>query len=378
MEAYIMSKVMGYKTEWLSRESLIHIVEMYDLPSQVLIRPAGVEERACSAPRDHWMLMFYTTSHKCNKGSDRDEEEEIEKLMKEGDDVVDIMYLTSLDVVEVAELYEESSLSEVEIDKFLSTVGGLAIPKKPQKKSKIYAATATRLVQKRMRLKEHKGRGDEMVEFVPHPSPIELDLELREEFFETLKERGTLAKENEDLGKKKEEVEKDLAEAMLELMQLQEENDSLKMKLAIEEKRKICEEKIEAQEKEIKKMKEVGAELKKNVDLLVHSSMKDHIVEFLKSNTFNNIVNLYHLPMAILAFIDCRKKVKAQMADFCPKVKLKWDHDNEGRIIFPSNFDFEFVAIEEGAEVGVAEVGENVSEEEGNQEEVNQPTPPIE
>ncbi|GKU98667.1 hypothetical protein SLEP1_g11640 [Rubroshorea leprosula] len=285
---------------------------------------------------------FNTTSRKCNKGSDRDEEEEIEKLMREGDDVVDIMYLTSLDVVEVAELYEESSLSE---DKFLSTAAELAIPKKPQNKSKISAATATGLVQRRMRVEEHKGRGDEMVEFVPHRSPVELDLELREEVFETLKERGTLAKENEDLGKKKEET-----------------------KLAIEEKRKICEEKIEAQEKEIKKMKEVGAELKKNVDLLVHSSMKDHIVEFLKSTTFNNIVNLYHLPMAILAFIDYRKKVKAQY----PKV------DVTGRIIFPPNFDFEFVAIEEGAEVGVAEVGENVSKEEGNQEEVNQPTPPIE
>ncbi|GKV41988.1 hypothetical protein SLEP1_g49450 [Rubroshorea leprosula] len=82
---------------------------------------------------------------------------------------------------------------------------------------------------------------------------------------------------------------------------------------------------------------------------------------------------------------NCRKKVKAQhpkldvttftfrdqeggvaekgdskTVDFHPKVKLRWDHDNDGRTIFPPKFDFNFVVVEEEAEVaGGAEVGEN-------------------
>ncbi|GKV24901.1 hypothetical protein SLEP1_g34442 [Rubroshorea leprosula] len=108
---------------------------------------------------------------------------------------------------------------------------------------------------------------------------------LSQEFFETLRERNALAKEKEKLGKKKDEVEKDLAEVMPELR---------------------------PQEKKIEGMKKAIVELKKNVNLLVHNAMKEHIVRFLKSSTFDNIVNLYRLSTAILAFSDCRKKVKPQ------------------------------------------------------------------
>ncbi|GLU06910.1 hypothetical protein SLE2022_238950 [Rubroshorea leprosula] len=103
--------------------------------------------------------------------------------------------------------------------------------------------------------------------------------------------------------------------------------------------------------------------------------MEEHIDNFLNSSTFENILKLYRLPTAIVAFTDCRKKVKAQYpevdvttvtfgeqeegveedgeslsADFRPLIKLRWEHDAEGRTIFPPAFDAELVAVEEGEE----------------------------
>ncbi|GKV44650.1 hypothetical protein SLEP1_g51811 [Rubroshorea leprosula] len=98
IRADIVSEVRGYETELWPRDSLSYLVETYEIPPQVLIRLVGVEERACSAPHVHWMPVS--------------------------------------DVIEAAELYGPSSLSEAEMDKFLATVGGMAIPKKPRKKSK--------------------------------------------------------------------------------------------------------------------------------------------------------------------------------------------------------------------------------------------------
>ncbi|GKV52781.1 hypothetical protein SLEP1_g59345 [Rubroshorea leprosula] len=65
-----------------------------------------------------------------------DEAEEVGKLVREKGELVDIMYLTSAEAIKATELYGSSSLSEAEIDGFLNAVGGLAIPKKPKKKSK--------------------------------------------------------------------------------------------------------------------------------------------------------------------------------------------------------------------------------------------------
>ncbi|GKV51256.1 hypothetical protein SLEP1_g57924 [Rubroshorea leprosula] len=49
----IVEEVKQYRFELRTRDSLGHLVENYKISSQVLVRPAGVEERACSAPRDH-------------------------------------------------------------------------------------------------------------------------------------------------------------------------------------------------------------------------------------------------------------------------------------------------------------------------------------
>ncbi|GLU06911.1 hypothetical protein SLE2022_238960 [Rubroshorea leprosula] len=54
----IVSEVRGYVSELGSRDSLKGLVGNCNFPHHVLIRPAGVNERACSAPRDHWMPLY--------------------------------------------------------------------------------------------------------------------------------------------------------------------------------------------------------------------------------------------------------------------------------------------------------------------------------
>ncbi|GKV23247.1 hypothetical protein SLEP1_g32998 [Rubroshorea leprosula] len=142
-------------------------------------------------------------------------------------------------------------------------------------------------------------------------------------------------------------------------------------------------------------------ELKKNVQLLVHNGMEKHISNFVNSSSFDNIVNLYRLPTVILAFTDCRKKVKAEYpkvditkitfnkqeegveengesmsVDFHPQIKLRWDRDADGRTVFPPNFNFEFVVVEEEeAEVEEDEVGARV---EGAEMDESQPPMQVE
>ncbi|GKV15368.1 hypothetical protein SLEP1_g26162 [Rubroshorea leprosula] len=167
-------------------------------------------------------------------------------------------------------------------------------------------------------------------------------------------------------------MQRRLDEVLPSVTELQNENDVLSTKLGLEErKRKICEEKLEAQDKYMDKMRKAAAELKKNVNMLVHNGMEEHIGNFLNSSTFKDILKLYRLPTAIVAFTDCRKKVKAQYpevdvttvtfgeqeegveedgeslcADFLPQIMLKWERDAEGRTIFPPAFDAELVAVE--------------------------------
>ncbi|GKU97080.1 hypothetical protein SLEP1_g10262 [Rubroshorea leprosula] len=164
---------------------------------------------------------------------------------------------------------------------------------------------------------------------------------------------------------------------------LEQERASLSTKLTFEEsKRRIVESKREAQAQEMKLMTEAFKELKGNMRKLVHNGMKEHISNFISSNSFDSIVNLYRLPTAIIAFTDCRKKVKAEYpevdvmkitfgeqeggvdedgesmsADFRPLIKLRWEDDADGLAVFPPQFDFEFVVVEEeGAEVEEGEM----------------------
>ncbi|GKV45315.1 hypothetical protein SLEP1_g52420 [Rubroshorea leprosula] len=213
---------------------------------------------------------------------------------------------------------------------------------------------------------------------------------LAQEYAESVRDRASLQRQCEQLQKEKDELQKEkgewekekremqrrLDEVLPSVTELQNENDVLSMKLVLEErKRKICEEKLEAQDKYIDNMRKGAAELKKNVNLLVHNGMEEHIGNFLNSSTFENILKLYRLPTAIVAFTDCRKKVKAQYlevdvttvtfgeqeegveedgeslcVDFRPQITLRWEHDAEGLTIFPLAFEAELVAMGEEEE----------------------------
>ncbi|GKV02697.1 hypothetical protein SLEP1_g15095 [Rubroshorea leprosula] len=186
------------------------------------------------------------------------------------------------------------------------------------------------------------------------------------------------------------------------MKQLEQERSSLSTKLVFEEsKRRISESEREAQAQEIRLMTEAFKELKGNMQKLVHNGMKEHISNFISSSSFDSIVNLYRLPTAIIAFTDCRKKVKAaypevdvtkitfgeqeggveedgesMSADFRPQIKLRWEDDADGLAVFPPQFDFEFVAVEEeGVEVEGDEVEARV---EGTEVGEVQPAPEVE
>ncbi|GKV34198.1 hypothetical protein SLEP1_g42595 [Rubroshorea leprosula] len=380
----------------------ITVVEVEGRNERVLIRPARVKERACSAPWDHWMPMYthylaaglrfpipellvadtewekrdaeveLLSSWKAKKANqnkyslNEDEEEEVGKLVREGGKLANIMYLTSAECIKAAELYRPSALSEAEMDKFLNAAGGVAIPKKPRKKLKTSTKEARKvgsgkeLVPNTLAGVEEEVGGNEVLQFVPRPLPVELNPQLRESEAEGAEVRA--------FGKGKGLVPplsfqsslfdvKNATGAKRFITQPSPKWASVKLK---KRKRKISESEREVHKKEIKAMKEIVVELKKNVQLLVHNGMEEHISNFVNSSLFDNIVNLYSMPTAILAFTDCRKKVKAEYpevditkitfgeqeegveendesmsADFCPQIKLRWDHDVERRIIFP-------------------------------------------
>ncbi|GKU98078.1 hypothetical protein SLEP1_g11128 [Rubroshorea leprosula] len=404
------------------------------------------------------------------------------------------------------------------MDQFLNTAERAAIPKKPRKKSKTSTKQVDegrvrkevvptisaeveeevpqlkrkgweerRALQKKQRVVEEE-TGNEVPVFVPQPSPVELDPELRQleegaevrapgkgkglipplgpqsslfeaknitgarwiinntfpevdqcnarqealryggasavkhvlesvswvnglaqEFKESLKDRALLQRQWDQLQKEKEELEKKNKELQVSLndvvptvSQLEQERASLSTKLAFEEsKRRIAESKREAQAQEMKLMTEAFKELKGNMRKLVHNGIKEHINNFISSSSFDSIVNLYWLPTAIIAFTDCRKKVKAEYpkvdvtkitfgeqeggveedgesmsADFRPQIKLRWEDDADGLTIFPPQFDFEFVAMkEEGAEVEEDEMEAGV---EGIEVGEIQPVPEVE
>ncbi|GKV35685.1 hypothetical protein SLEP1_g43922 [Rubroshorea leprosula] len=197
----IVSEVRGYVSELGSRNSLRGLVGNCNLPHHVLIRPAGVNERACSAPRDHWMPIYL---HYLIAGLRFSIPELLVGLLL--DYSIGITQLTPNAIrVVIAEMEE-----------FTNAAGGLRIPKKPRKKSKTSAmanrgvpegerlpSTSARakevqprpepmmggsedaseetapLQRKKRRVVELECRGDEVVEFVPQPSPPEIDPEVR-------------------------------------------------------------------------------------------------------------------------------------------------------------------------------------------------------
>ncbi|GKV42200.1 hypothetical protein SLEP1_g49637 [Rubroshorea leprosula] len=553
VNAEIVEEVKQYSFELRTKDNLGHLVENYEISSRVLVRPAGVEERACSAPRDHWMPIYsyyliaglrfpipkllvgllldykigltqlvpnamrggsrrdkgwyYFTPRVANWESrslfatgplsikgwkekfffvddtewgrgdaevrelaswkakranqnrfslNEDEEEEVRKLVRKGGDLLNIMDLTSTQCIEAAELYGSSALSEAEMDQFLNTAGGAAIPKKPRKKSKTttkqvdegkarkeVVATASaeteeevlqlkrkgweerRALQKKQKVVEEK-RGNEVPLFIPQPPLVELNPELKQlkegaevrapgkgkglvpsmtsqsSLFEaknmtrarwfinsTFPEVDKHNAREEALRYGGASVVKHVLERELDewsspgvhgepkgtLTLLEQERSSLSTKLVFEEsKRRISESECEAQAQELKLTKEAFLELKENVQTLVHNGMKEHISNFISSSSFDNI----NIPK--ITFGEQEEGVEedgeSMSTDFRPQIKLRWEDDANGRAVFPPQFDFEFVAVEEeGAEVEEDKMEAGV---EGVEVDESQPVPEVE
>ncbi|GKV39514.1 hypothetical protein SLEP1_g47272 [Rubroshorea leprosula] len=172
------------------------------------------------------------------------------------------------------------------------------------------------------------------------------------------KERNQMRKDNAELVKKNEEAEAEVARLKAEMEELRKENATFKKDSEISyQKRKICEAELEKREKELEDAERTVAELEDaertvaELELKVHNSVEEHVEGFLRSSTFEDIVNLYRLPTAIVAFSDCRKKVEedeeSSTADFHPEITLKWERDSRGQTILPPKFSFEFVVVEE-------------------------------
>ncbi|GKV48675.1 hypothetical protein SLEP1_g55477 [Rubroshorea leprosula] len=489
-ELDIVFKVRGYVSELGSRSSLRGLVKNCNLPHHILIKPAGVNERACSAPQDHWMPMYvhylaaelrfpipellvgllleygiritqltpnaigaggkgekgwyyfaprlsskenrslFTAGPSSIKGwkekfffvDDTKWIEEVEKLVREEGDLVDIMYLTSAEAIKAAKLYEPSSLSEdgrfykccwrvgypqeakeevedfkcgrqggsrerTPVQHFCSSTGD-AVEARAYGEEHLFDASNITGVKRFLNatlseVDRRQARDEAMSQLGARVVRHSLESAswvnaLAHEYAESVRDCASLQRQCEELQKEKEELQKKnkdmqrkLDEVVLTVTKLQSDMDTLSTKLVFEErKRKICEDKLDAQDKYIEKMNQGMVELKKNVNLLVHNGMEEHVGNFLNSSTFENIVNLYQLSMVILAFTDCRKKVKAQYsevdvttvtfgkqeegveedgeslsADFRPLIKLRWERDAEGRTIFPPAFEAELVAL---------------------------------
>ncbi|GKV52938.1 hypothetical protein SLEP1_g59488 [Rubroshorea leprosula] len=173
---------------------------------------------------------------------------------------------------------------------------------------------------------------------------------LANEHHESLKERNQIRKDNAELVKKNDEAEAEVARLKAKMEELRKENATFKKDSEISyQKRKICEAELEKREKELEDAGRTVAELK----LKVHNSVEGHVEGFLRSSTFEDIVNLYRLPTAIVAFSDCRKKGRWKRTEravpltFHPEITLKWERDSRGQTVLPPKFSFEFVAVEE-------------------------------
>ncbi|GKU90869.1 hypothetical protein SLEP1_g4813 [Rubroshorea leprosula] len=152
------------------------------------------------------------------------------------------------------------------------------------------------------------------------------------EFFDCLQERIALVGKNEELSHQKEAAEKNFNELTLELEKVREE---------------LFQEGCQTGRAEEEEVREALAK---------------------RDNELAEVVDLYRLPTLVMAFIDCRKKVKTQnlevdvtnitfgpeetgveengdskTAEFRPAVKLAWERDEAGKTILPPTLEFEFI-----------------------------------
>ncbi|GKV02752.1 hypothetical protein SLEP1_g15147 [Rubroshorea leprosula] len=464
IDADIVEEVRQYKFELETRDSLGYLLESYEISSRVLIRPAGVEERACSAPRDHWMpvyahylaaglrfpilellvglLLDYSIGltqlvpNAMRRGGRKDKgwyyftprvgNMESRVLFTAGPSSIK-GWKEKFFFVDDTEW--ERGDTELKWKNFFNIAGGVAIPKKPRKKSK----TSTKQV-------DEGGVGKEVVPStaagVEEEEPeLQLKRKSREERGAPQKKKKVGA-EVRAPGKEKGLVPPlSFQSNLFKVKNMTGARRFINATFPEVDKRHTWDEVLRyygasvvkhvlerelgewsslgihgecegalplaKAAKEITLMKDAFVELKENVQMLVHNGMKEHISNFISSSSFDNIINLYRLPTAIIAFTDYRKKVKAKypkvditkitfgkqeegveesgdsmLSDFRPQIKLRWDHDADERAVFLPKFNFEFVAVEEeGEEVEEDKVEVGV---EGTEVDESQPVPEVE
>ncbi|GKV11035.1 hypothetical protein SLEP1_g22323 [Rubroshorea leprosula] len=173
VEADIVSEGKGYETELVKAESRKVKGWYYFTPRSsnkekmnlFSVGPSSIKgwkEKFLFVDDTEWERrdaeVEFLSSWKAKKANQNkyslnsDKEEEVKKLVREGGDILDVMYLTSSNVIDAAKLNGPTR--------------GLAIPKKPRKKLKTSDVA--------------KVRGDEVAEFIPRPPLVELNLELKE------------------------------------------------------------------------------------------------------------------------------------------------------------------------------------------------------
>lgn len=54
----IIYEVVTFEASWKDRNDLTHLLDNYGIPSYVLLRLMGEQERACSVPKDHYMPLY--------------------------------------------------------------------------------------------------------------------------------------------------------------------------------------------------------------------------------------------------------------------------------------------------------------------------------
>ncbi|GKV50199.1 hypothetical protein SLEP1_g56912 [Rubroshorea leprosula] len=332
------------------------------------------------------------------------EKDEVKMLERGGGELANIMYLTNPEVVESSGIYGRSSLSREEMNRLRAGGRPIRLPEKRSRAStsgaqeeRVGGGTSRPPAEVGPSSKPRKGVPEEViarkrprveevqplqveapVEFVPRPAPVQIDPALRET-------------EVVVPGRGKSSVPYPRQVASFydsgTLVPTFPRWTCKGRRMSWPSKRKKCEEALARRESEL-------AEVKKAAELAVHNSVEENVLDFVKSATFAEVADLYCLPTLVMAFTDCRKKVKAQnpevdmtsitfgpeeagveengdskTAEFRPDVKLTWERDEAGKTILPSTLDFEFVAVdEEEAEVAPStEVGDNMRNEEVDQ-----------
>ncbi|GKV17078.1 hypothetical protein SLEP1_g27629 [Rubroshorea leprosula] len=437
----VVSEVVGYESMWRRRSDLSHLVEQYAIQGHVLLRSAEERERACSAPRDHWMPVYrhYLTAglrfpvpellvallveyglgltqlvpnavrlvvgwkrKKSNPNQyslSSGKQEEVKRLEKRGEDLMDIMHFISPAMLKAAEVYGPNSICKEEMNRLMSRGKTATLPEKrlkapvapsvgervPGKTSRSRPNESTRAEVGLARIRGGRGlrklqpriggglrrcmgvvtHGKEKESPIPRQkssfyegtsktiakrfikSTFPETVNLINAVLNCLKERNNLVDKYDELNLQKQSVEQNFNDLTLELEKVREELAFAKVATKAEvEKRKRAEE-------ELAKARGELAEVQKKTELEVHNSVRQHVSNFINSVTFSKIVDLFRMLRLVMAFNDCRKKAgveedgESRTAELRPDITLNWERDKAGRTVLPPRLKYEFVAVDE-------------------------------